>query len=203
MPNPVIDLRRLKHELKGGITPENELPPAREAPMLPTGAAAHPRAAADDGRDPPLLEWTAHESEPEAAGSQLQLLIGGGLVLGGVAAAIFRNFLFALLLVLSGALVISRAYRAPRQIRFAVTGRGIEVGNRRYEFDSLESFWIFYDPPLFRELSVRSRKTFMPQIRIPLGGLDPLQLRGVLLRFLAEEKQEVSPMEIILKRLGF
>lgn len=203
MPNPVIDLRQLKHELKGRITPENELPPAPEEPLLQTGAAARPRAMADDERDLPLLEWTAHEFEPEAAGSQLQLLLGGALVLGGAAAAIFRNFLFALLLVLSGGLVITHARRAPRQIRFAVTGRGIEVGNRRYEFDSLESFWIFYDPPLFRELSVRSRKTFMPHIRMPLGGLDPLQLRGVLLRFLAEEAQEVSLMDIILKRLGF
>ncbi|MDP3727160.1 MAG: hypothetical protein Q8R35_00805 [bacterium] len=204
MPNAIIDLRKLKNELKRRITPENELPPPAEPPLLETEAAAHPGASEREAALPPsIMEWEAPEFDPEAAGSALQLLAGALLIIGGIAAAFFRNFLFALLLAISGGLMIGHAFRIPREIRFALTGRGIRVGNRLYEYESLESFWIFYDPPLFRELSLRSRRTVMPHVRIPLGELDPLRLREILLRFLPEAEQELSLADILSKRLGF
>lgn len=203
MPNTIIDLRKLKNELKRRITPENELPPPAGQPLIETAAAAHP-AESDSAAPPPgIIEWEAPEFDPEAVGSELQLLTGALLIIGGIVAAFFKNFLFALLLVISGGLVIAHAFRIPREIRFAVTGRGIRVGNRLYEYESLESFWIFYDPPLFRELSFRSRRAVVPDVRVPLGELDPLQLRKILLRFLPEAEQQLSLVDIVAKRLGF
>ena len=88
-------------------------------------------------------------------------------------------------------------------MKFSVTSHGIRVGSRLYPFEDLRSFWIFYDPPLFKEISLRSKKTFMPVIRAPLGELDPIRLRHILLRFLREEEEETSVVDIIAKRLGF
>ncbi|MDP3727402.1 MAG: hypothetical protein Q8R35_02045 [bacterium] len=212
MANPVIDLRKLKNELKRRIAPENELPtvslpnlpPPAEQPLLETDAAMYPAESDSTAPLPPaIIDWEAPEFDPDAAGSALQLLAGALLIIGGIAAAFFKNFLFALLLVISGGLIIGHAFRIPREIRFALTGRGIRVGNRLYEYESLESFWIFYDPPLFKELSLRSRRTVMPDVRVPLGELDPLQLRKILLRFLREEEQQLSLVDIVAKRMGF
>ncbi|MBI4132448.1 MAG: hypothetical protein HY474_02345 [Candidatus Sungbacteria bacterium] len=203
MANTVIDLRKLKNELKGGVSPENELSPPSEPLLLENEDSLSPREADTDTVQNAILEWTTPDAEPEAIGSGLQLLGGGALLIGAVVALFFRNFLFALLLILSGLLVIGQAFRAPRQIRFAVTARGIKIGSRLYEFDALESFWIFYDPPLFRELALRSRKHLMPVVKVPLGDTDPLRLRQSLLRFLPEEEQELSLLDIISKRLGF
>ncbi len=201
MVNPIIDLRKLKEELRKRITPENELSTPEEEPLLETEASAHPEDF-DDDPPPSLLEWTAHEFDP-ASDSSLQFLVGGVLIVGGMVALFFGNFLFVLLLVLAGGLVMAHAFRIPREIRFAVTGRGIEVGKRLYTFEGIESFWIHYDPPLFKELALKSKKAVMPHIKIPLDDFDPLQLRKTLLRFLPEEEQEISLTDVISKRLGF
>jgi hypothetical protein len=200
MPNSVIDLRRLKDELKGPVS-ESSSPPGNPQPAANDPIPAEP--SHDSSVTPPLFAWTAAEAETNAASTTLSFLVGGALLLGGVAAAIFASFLFALLLFIAGGLMIAHAYRAPRQIHVAITGRGIRIENRLYLFDNLESFWILYDPPLFRDLVLRSQKTFTPIIRVPLGDLDPLPLRKILLRFLREAEEEPSLTDIIAKHLGF
>lgn len=204
MANQTIDLRRLKNELKGTPTPENELPPPAEKQLLETEEAAHPEGFDDyQTRHPAILEWMAPEFERNESNALILLLLGAALALGGIITAFFKNFLFAVFLFVAGGLVISYAFKNPRQVLFAVTPRGIKIGGRLYEFEDLHSFWIFYDPPLFKELSLRSKKSMMPMIRLPLGELDPLRMREILLRFLPEEKQEAQLVDIISKRLGF
>lgn len=204
MANNTIDLRKLKNALKGIVTPENELPPPPEELLLQTEEQAHPEGLVDDaiaGRA--LIEWEAADFEYDQSGAAVLLIFGALLGVGGVGALFFKNFLFAIFLFIAGGLVISHAFRAPRQIKFSTTSRGIKVGSRLYPFEDLKSFWIFYDPPLFKELALRSKKTFMPVIKAPLGELDPVRLRHILLRFLREEQEEMSAVDIIAKRLGF
>ncbi len=204
MPNPIIDLRKLREELKGVPDPEIELAPPPEGLLLEAGTA--PTTEAERHKTSPgglLLEWDAPEFEHTAEGGLFLFLIGAVLAIGGVGALFFKNFLFGVFLLLAGGLTISYAYRMPRQIRFAVTSRGITIGNRVYEFEGLQSFWIFYDPPLFKELNLESKKTLMPRVRVPLGDLDPLRLREILLPFLRETKHEESMIDVISKRLGF
>lgn len=204
MSNTTIDLRKLRHELKPSLAPAPEVPqlPAKEPRELETRADLPARGpeAAEPGA---LLTWEAPEFIPDAAGALALLLFGGLLLLGGIGAALFKNFVFAILLGIAGGLLIAQAFRMPRTVRLAITSRGIRIQNRLYEFESLASFWIFYDPPLTTELALLSKKTFMPVIRVPLGGTDPVPLREILLRFLAEKRQEESAIDIIAKRLGF
>ena len=200
MPNSVIDLRRLRDELKGPIS-RPSAPTGNTEPTADDPIPAEPFN--DNATAPPLLAWTAAGAEPNATSATLSFLVGGVLLLGGVTAAIFSNFLFALLLLIAGGLMVGHARRAPREISVAITGRGIRIAERLYPFDNLESFWILYDPPLFRDLLLRSRKTFTPIIRVPLGDLDPLPLRKILLRFLREAEEEPSLTDIVAKHLGF
>ena len=153
--------------------------------------------------DAALLVWEALEFESSSSSAALLLIAGVLLAIGGVIAFFFKNFSFALLLLIAAGLVISYAYRTPRKIRFRISARGIEIGGKLYEFESLRSFWIFYEPPLSKELSLVSKKVLLPIIRAPLNGLDPLRLRQILLRFLKEEKHEESVIDILAKRLGF
>lgn len=204
MPNSTIDLRKLKDELKGRVTPENELPEPPAEPLLETEEAAHPE---DTERLPvapgALLEWDALEFDPDPGRSVLLFLFGLALLIGSaVVFFLAPSFLFAVFLLIAGGLAVYYAFRLPRPIRCAITPRGVKVEERLYEFDGLQSFWVFYDPPLWKELSLLSRKTVMPYIRIPLGDLDPVRLREVLLPFLPEERQEESPVDIFAKHLG-
>ena len=198
MANATIDLRKLKNEIKSGRHDAEEEP----RPELEESFSSY-QLSEEATTSGALLEWSAPEFAPNADRGTLLLAAGALLVIGGIVAVILGNYLFAVFLWVAGGLVASYAFRKPLEIRSAVTSRGLVVSNRLYEFENLDSFWIFYDPPLFRELSLHSKKMFMPFVRVPLGELDPLRLRGVLLRFLKEEKQEESLIDIIAKRLGF
>lgn len=202
MANPVIDLRRLKNALKGSLAPERELPVPTEEPLLETEAAAHPGGFAAGPAGQVLIEWSAQEFNYDAASVTALLLIGAALGVGSLIAAFFKNFLFAAFLLIAGGLVTAYAFRPPRERHFALTSRGLAIGERLYEFDDLESFWIFYDPPLMKDLALRSKKALMPIIRMPIGDTDPLRLREILLRFLREEEQEMGLTDIISKHLG-
>lgn len=203
MPEP-IDLRIIK---LGGeaprITPENELAAPYHGGTVPdvgeteeTEETEYPAAMA-------LLAWEAPEFEYQPANAGILTKVGVLFIASGIAAAFFKNFLFAILLAIAGGLLFSYAGKTPRRLRFVLTSRGVLAGRHLYEFEDIRSFWIFYDPPLMRELALQSKRTFMPMVRVPLGDLDPVRLREVLLPFLKEERQEASVIDIISKRLGF
>lgn len=207
MPNDTIDLRKLRETLRGRrVTPENELPAPKDEPLLETAGTTdheetHPHDELKAGSL--LIQWEAPDFDA-TEGSRLLLLAAGALlILGAVAAAFFRNSPFAFFLAIAGGLLISYAYRAPRNIRFAVTARGVTVSGRLYEFENLQSFWIAYDPPLFKEVRLVSKKAIMPVLRIPLNSTDPLRVREILLRFLPEKKHEDGLIDILTRHLGF
>ena len=77
-----------------------------------------------------------------------------------------RSFLFGVLIFLGWFTSILYAIRAPRIIRFILTDRGLIVENpeskelgKMYPWRELESFWVFYKPPVHEELSIKSKKT--------------------------------------------
>lgn len=201
----VIDLRSQRRKEQAATDANEFLPPAGAPPPPDLAAAPHHAELAPPGADAAgaLVGWEAPEFEYQPASVGIRTAIGVLLIAGGVVAAFFKNFLFATLLAIAGGLILAYAAKPPRTLSLAVTSRGVAVGSRLYPFEDLSSFWIFYDPPLFKELALQSKKTFMPMVRIPLGDLDPLRLREVLLPFLKEQRQEASAIDIIAKRLGF
>lgn len=200
----VINLRKLRKELRGSSDPVEELPAPPEEKLIETEEAAHPDGFPEgEGPYAVLLAWEALEFEPDAGQSVLQITLGALLLIGAAVAIIFRSYLLGLFLVIAAGLVASYAFRKPRSLSLAITGRGVKIENRIYEFRELKSFRIAYDPPLSRDLILESKKTFVPTIRIPLGDADPLRIRETLLRFLPEVEREDSLLDIISKRLGF
>lgn len=205
MPNQIIDLRKLRKELKGDVGPKEELPPPPGEPLLETEEAAHPGGFTDPEEDAGamLIAWEALEFEPDPGRGLLQVALAALLFLGAIVAVVLRSYLLGIFLVLAGGVIMSYAFRQPRRLSLTITAAGIRVERRIYEFKELKSFWIAYEPPLSKELVIESKKAIMPVLRIPLGDQDPLQIREVLLRFLPEVEREDSLLDIISKRLGF
>jgi len=210
MPNATIDLRKIKNEVKGGAVLENEPVSLPEEKLPMTEKAAHPELKGTYGDLPGwtdssaiILDWQAREYDYHPQKSLTLFLFGILLCLGAIVTLLFKNFLFALLLAISGGLVIYRSHRGPRELNSYISSRGVKIGRRLYQFEDLESFWIVYDPPSSKELILKSKKALMPIIRAPLGEVNPLQIREVLLRFLKEERHEDSLVDVISKSLGF
>lgn len=112
---------------------------------------------------------------------------------------IMRNFLFSLLVVIAGFTVAMYGAKKPRTVTFSIDLEGLRIGDTLHPFETLKSFWIFYDPPLTKELSVESQKMMMPHIKIPLAEANPAKIRAYLVQYMPEKHQEESLVEHLIR----
>lgn len=148
------------------------------------------------------LEWRAHEYVHQEKSKQW--FLGVGIVGGGISlfSVILGNFLFAFLTILVIGLLFIYEVRGPKEYDYAITSRGLKMNNRIFEYPNLRSFWIFEHENGENELSVESKKQFVPHIKIPIGDTDLELIRTVLKRFLPESHQEEGLTEILARRFG-
>lgn len=128
---------------------------------------------------------------------------------GIIAAVIFiislitKNYVFAIVIILSAFSLYIWAQKEPKKYKFKINHRGIAIGKNVYNYDNLKSFWIFYDPPRIKYLSVESKKMLMPKITVPIGEEDPNKIREILVKFLPEEEHEESLIDAIGRHLRY
>lgn len=127
----------------------------------------------------------------------------------GIAAAILfliglllKNYLFCILIGLSFFAIAIYAFRKPEIIKITIDYKGIKIDNILYKYENLRSFWIFYDPPI-KELSLRSKKTIMPYIKIPFNDQSPTKIRKILIQHLPEKKHRESIIENLARQIKF
>jgi hypothetical protein len=150
-----------------------------------------------------LLRWSA-PSFTNPKKTRNWYIVTGAVTLALVAFSIVvGSYLGAILFVLMGIVIFLYASREPSQVFAGVTPEGIFFGNRLYFFSDLDSFWLFYDPPDLKEISLKSNKMIMPVIKVQLGDQDPVAVRTLLLKFLKEKEQEESMIDLIARRLKF
>ena len=139
-----------------------------------------------------LLEWEAPEYFHHNRGTDWYWWVGlTAIILLGL--AIWqKSFLFGVLVLIGWFTVVLYAVRPPRTLKFALTERGVLIENKLYLWHDLKSFWVFYNPPLHKDLSLESKKALMPYIKIPLGPANPAEIRALAKKFLPEVEQEES-----------
>ena len=149
------------------------------------------------------IEWDAHEYEHKERSSDWFWAVGIISISIAIAAVIFGNIIFGIL-VLVGTFTLSLfVNRPPHTLRVIVDERGITRGRVHYPYNTLESFWIDTDHP-HKKIILRSQKTFMPLIVVPLGDeVDIDNLHDSLSLFLSEAPHDPPFVEKILEYLGF
>lgn len=155
------------------------------------------------GKDPFI--WQAHEYYFQEKNSDWYWAVG---IVGfsiAVIAAIFGNILFALLVLISTFALSMFASKEPRIIRFEINKSGIIIEKTLYPYATLESFWVEDNKHLNRpsQLFLKSQRTLVPLIAIPLEGVDPEDIRDFLLDHLLEDHHTEPLGQKILEYFGF
>lgn len=145
------------------------------------------------GAETVLFQWQAKEYEKYERSARWYLAGGGALFGMVVYALVIDSPIMAILFILFAVVGYIQLERDPRNLTFTVTTSGIYAGEELYAFDNIASFWIFYEPPHTKILSLRTHALFLPFVHIPLGDQDPVELREKLLAYnVSEVKQEKS-----------
>ena len=134
--------------------------------------------------------WTALEHDPYTVGKKFYLFSTIFLAAIVIYALVSNSPIMAIVFILIGIVGYAFLKKEPQTINFSINADGIIAGNEIYEFEDLKSFWIFYDPPHEKILSLQSKGKFTPHIHIPIGNENPVKIREILIDFIPEEKQE-------------
>ncbi len=126
------------------------------------------------------------------------MLMGTALIIG--LAIWTRNILGIALLVVAivSYLVVQRYGKTRYHILF--DSDGLRIDHKDYSFEDFDSFWIFYDPPEVKELSLRGKNILSSaSLTLPLDDVDPVTLREYLIRFIPEKKQAETLVQALVR----
>jgi len=149
------------------------------------------------------IKWSAPEFEYYNKEKSWFVITGIFAIILFLWALFTKNILFVLLIGLGYFSIVAFGLKKPRDIKLAITPKGVQIEKTVYPFDNLKSFWIFYDPDGPKEISLRSKKTVMPYIKIPLGSQNPAEIRKILIKYLPERKHAESLIDNLSRSLKF
>jgi hypothetical protein len=113
-----------------------------------------------------------------------------------------QNFLLAVIVALTIIIFVITELRGPGFHNFAITEDGLVAGPEFHPYKDLNNFFIIYQPPQVKALYFDPKSIFSPHIGVPLGDMNPNEIREILLNFLPEDlEKEEEPTSDFLGRL--
>ena len=152
---------------------------------------------------PPILEWWTFEHDHIPKEGRWFLYGGIVAVILALIGLLMQNYFFVLFVAVASLVVYLYAKRHPQEILCSISARGVQIGRNVYDFESLHSFWIFYELDGIKHLSLHSKKAMIPFVRVPFGEMNPVRLREVLIEYVPEAEHEESFADIIARMVGF
>lgn len=196
----VLDLRKkpkkvaLPEELSR--QERGSLKAAKESPRQTLASTSPP------SKEPPQISWEAPSFYFNPQKKYLALLVIALATGGGAMLLWNRDTLTAIFLILSSLVLVLYSNKRPDVSKIKIDQAGVVVGENLYYYKDLKSFWIHYDPGSLKELSLESRKWYLPHIKVSIENNDPLTIRSLLINFLAEKEHENSLVDIIARKIG-
>ena len=84
---------------------------------------------------------------------------------------------------------------------FAINEDGVVLGSKFIAYKEIKDFFIIYEPPEVKTLHLEFNQGWRPRLAVPLGEQNPLAVREVLLKYLAENTERTEePLSDYLSR---
>ncbi len=149
--------------------------------------------------------WEEHEYVFQEKTNDWYWAVGIIAISITVISIIFGNTLFALLILFGIITLTIFASKKPRLVRFEINKSGIIIEKSLFPYGTLDTFWVEDNTHTGRpsKLFIKSSKVFAPIIAIPLGEMNPEEIRDFLLDHVIEEHHIETFSEKLLEYLGF
>lgn len=103
------------------------------------------------------------------------------------------NFLFALIILISMAIMTVHDSQEAKMVTIKLDSEGIQIGRRFYDYDEIKSFCVLYKPKQsLKTLYLEFSNKMMPRLDIPLRRQDPLNVHKFLVRYLNEDTDRIA-----------
>lgn len=149
------------------------------------------------------VTWEAPEHHHVEKSSDWFWALGLIAIAGAVTAFVLGNVLFGVVILLGSITMVVFTLHEPRVMPFAVTTRGVRINNELYPYSTLESYYIDEDNPEGPQLLVKSERTFMPLLILPIPEEYVDDIEDLLAPRLPEEHLEEPFSHKLLEFFGF
>ncbi|MCR4322724.1 MAG: hypothetical protein NUV61_01395 [Candidatus Azambacteria bacterium] len=162
-----------------------------------------PNTAQAQTHVPGSMHWEAEEFPYNPKDLQW-FLVGGIFALGLFASLlILKNMFGAVTILLFVFIIYLYATKKPDILSIVVDGRGITINRKHISYSDITSFWVLYEPPT-KDLIVIQKANFTSKTIIPLGQVNPTELRALLIaNAITEKEEEETLIDILARRFGF
>ena len=144
-----------------------------------------------------LHSWQAPEFEAYEKSTRWYL-VGGTFIALIVLYALFTDSpMMAVTFILLGIVGFIHLQKDPRVVDFAFTSKGVLADNQLYSYENIYSFWIFYEEPNIKIISLHTKASMLPYVHIPIHNEDPVELREILITYIPEIKQDTSLIDAL------
>lgn len=130
-------------------------------------------------------------------------IIGSGILF--LIALWQKNLLFGIFVVIAELMVIIWAKEFPKNIRFKLSKKGLEIGKMKfYSYEELSGFHIHEeDEDGFSELILKTNKRLHPYLKVLVDKNDIAEIKDYLKNHLPEIEYEEPVSEAISRIIGF
>lgn len=155
-----------------------------------------------DSKRQVFLRWQAPEYHPTERHPDWQWYVGLIAFVLIIISIIFKNFLFALIVLLGAYSLVALERKEPTWPEIEISTDGVRVGSNLYPFESVRSFWV-EDNKDIDVLILHSSRPIFPYVHIYFYEMDPMKVKQVLKRYLPEVKPPETIMDKANDYFGF
>jgi len=149
-----------------------------------------------------IVSWDTWDQPPHERSRTWYLVAGIVGVLLLIYAISSANFLFAIIVLMMGVIMLVNNLKHAEEVRVYVTELGILVGHEFYSFREIKDFSVVYDPPHTKLLYVDFVSVWKPLLTIPLEHADPNEIRDAILPYAFENlEREEETLTDLFRRL--
>ena len=114
-----------------------------------------------------------------------------------------RNVITTVFFGLLGVMILVQTKKKPVIGQVEIGPLGVKINEQIHGYRDLKSFWVDYQPHRgIKELSLQSRKWYLPYIKIPIGDQNPIKIRAFLIGFIPEIEHQETLADALGRRLG-
>ncbi|MCX6716622.1 MAG: hypothetical protein NTV72_01735 [Candidatus Taylorbacteria bacterium] len=159
----------------------------------------------------PHIEWETLEFYHNPKSADWYWAVGIISVTAVAVAFIFNEIIFAIFLFVAGFAVGIHGWVKPNSTYYAITNKGIVIGNSMHQYADLECFWVddlkhiqHLHPSISSQILLMSKKSMLPVFSIPMHKeMEAEEAREHLLNYLPEKEIRESFFQKLMEKLGF
>lgn len=148
------------------------------------------------------IEWLAPEYDHKEQSVDWFWALGVIMVATSIAAIIYKNYFFAILIILGGGLLWHFSLRKPGMIDYELNEDGLKIKNRMHPYENIKHFWVQKIPTPI--LHVQSERFLFPTLSMPIYPNIADKIRDKMIsKGVMEEEIVDHPSVKVMEYLGF